>query len=1139
MSIYIPDSTADGTFDSTQYYTKTQVNNITSSLCSLGTVQNISADKTFQADVIFEQAAKMDDGLLTVSGHALALQDKAGTVALSSDLTPFTDIGTNTGEPHGFINRTDTTLSFDDAKLEFTITPTGADFSYYYKGTKKTKTGAQSITILDLEGLWFFYYDNETLTAVQTPWSILNHVPIAYIYWDGTNKISLNLGEERHGITMDSATHLYLHSTVGTRYASGLSLTGTTLGNGSLDTHAQVAITGGVIYDEDIQISITTPNGAALFSQDLSLPAQIPVWYRSGVSGYWRVKTANNFPVYKATSRLYYNDTSFGLTECTNNYFVASWIVATNDQRHPIICILGQRQDSSITNAETNNTLEALSFGTLPFAEMKVLYRLLFKTSNTYSNSVAASLQEILDLRTASSLPGGTYTATVHSSLAGLTDPNQHPASAISTTTTSFTNNLSASDDTVQTALNTINSFPNGLLSSASGAFRGSYVLQNSTVLGSGAFGGNLTVVGSGSFGGLYNQGYLFAAGTGSFSNLYASASGALGGSLTIGNSLATVSSSTMNYNVRNNPASAYSIDYSPTLNIYVAVTGGNIYSSTDLSTWTNRLTLTSVKSLRWYPSVSKFIGVRQNNTNPHRFVYSSNGTTWTTAAFPVLSTDYAWRNMTYSKDLNLFVAIAISAVGATDTIVKSTDGINWTTVTHPAVSNLQDVCWSSYLQKFVVIPTAVAGSETGLVSSDGTTWTTFTMPTHNSSGTKSVLSIDDNNLIVVSATKGASSYQITTSSDLVTWTSKLTGSTISGCFRMTYIREQGIIISPGEANFAFSRDRGNTWYTQVYYNISIESDVNVYRNLVVGGVLTKTLLVGAGVDIIFTGYNSAPNTNVDGLIVSAATGMFCGGGIYSVGDVFTEGNCRSMNSLVISSGSFGGLRVSGDGTVVGSGSFGGLYVSASGYVGGDFTVPQSGSFGGLYALGDSTVLGSGSFKGITVLQNADVLGSGSIGGNLTIANSGSFGGMLVKNNASVQGGVYLKTTGGTASELNYYEEASEDITFTGIWASGQTASAKFTRIGRTVILHVPSVIASSNTASSITNSAAISSRFRPATSFYGVIMATDNGSDTAGTISIIDDGSIYIGKGTSGLSGNYGGSGNAGFLGFTIAYSV
>jgi hypothetical protein len=212
--------------------------------------------------------------------------------------------------------------------------------------------------------------------------------------------------------------------------------------------------------------------------------------------------------------------------------------------------------------------------------------------------------------------------------------------------------------------------------------------------------------------------------------------------------------------------------------------------------------------------------------------------------------------------------------------------------------------------------------------------------------------------------------------------------------------------------------------------------------------------------------------------------------------------------------------------------------VSASGYVGGDFTVPQSGSFGGLYALGDSTVLGSGSFKGITVLQNADVLGSGSIGGNLTIANSGSFGGMLVKNNASVQGGVYLKTTGGTASELNYYETVDETIELSGIWAANRTVSAKFTRVGSIVTLHVPGTSATATTASTITNNGAFSSRFRPATSVYGTVIVTDNGVDKQGCISIIDDGSIYISGGDS-PSTNFAGAGTSGVLGFSFSYST
>jgi hypothetical protein len=467
MSIYIPDNISTWNLVSSEYYTKNQINTINSGLCSLGTIQIVTADKTFTGDVDFKATIK-PASLLSSSDLTVSLQDKAGTLALTSDVSPLTDINTATGEPHGFPNMTSTVISFDDAKLTFSITPTGADFFYYYKGTKKTKTGVQTVSITDTEGMWYFFYNNETLTASQSVWSITEHVPISLLYWNVTDKIRLNLCEERHGITMDSMTHLYLHSTVGTRYASGLTLIGTVLGNGSLDTHAQVAITAGVIYDEDIKIDISTPYNPLLeFSQNLSLPAQIPVWFRSGVPGYWRVKAPiDNFPVYKATSRLYYNATTWGLTECTNNYFVCSWIIATNDIRNPIICILGQRQDSSLSNSQANNTLSTLNFGSLPFAEMKPIFRLIYKTTTNMANSVAASLQEIQDLRQASSFPSGIYSVVDHSALSGLGNPNQHPSSAVSTTTTSFVNNLSAADSDVQIALTTINAFSNGLLSS-------------------------------------------------------------------------------------------------------------------------------------------------------------------------------------------------------------------------------------------------------------------------------------------------------------------------------------------------------------------------------------------------------------------------------------------------------------------------------------------------------------------------------------------------------------------------------------------------------------------------------------------------------------------------------------------------
>ena len=41
---------------------------------------------------------------------------------------------------------------------------------------------------------------------------ITEKVFAATIYWDATNKEAILVGDERHGITMDAATHEYLHN---------------------------------------------------------------------------------------------------------------------------------------------------------------------------------------------------------------------------------------------------------------------------------------------------------------------------------------------------------------------------------------------------------------------------------------------------------------------------------------------------------------------------------------------------------------------------------------------------------------------------------------------------------------------------------------------------------------------------------------------------------------------------------------------------------------------------------------------------------------------------------------------------------------------------------------------------------------
>jgi hypothetical protein len=349
--------------------------------------------------------------------HPQAVAGGASGFLSGADQTKLnrTQGGDITNEPNGFPNRTDSVMSFTPGTLTFRIAPTGVSYDVYVKGVKYTKSAPESALITDTEGLWYFYFDGTgALVASQTIWSIVNHVPIAYIYWDSAGDTAVVFGEERHGVIMDSLVHEYLHNTVGARYWTGLVLSGSIVGDGSLDAHAQVALTNGDVYDEDLLISIRhaavpTPP----FQQFLTPIAQIPVYYLSG-TGQWRRWVTTNFPAHLGAARLSYNLYSAPNWTTpdvdTNGKYVAMWLFATNNRSEPVIAVLGQRQDSNLNDAQAGNKYENLiSLTSLAFAEMKVLYRLIFQTSAIYANAIKARLRDVQDLRSIVNVAAGTY----------------------------------------------------------------------------------------------------------------------------------------------------------------------------------------------------------------------------------------------------------------------------------------------------------------------------------------------------------------------------------------------------------------------------------------------------------------------------------------------------------------------------------------------------------------------------------------------------------------------------------------------------------------------------------------------------------------------------------------------------------
>lgn len=350
--------------------------------------------------------------------------------------------------PTGFHTSDDTysTITWTDGSTTFSIAPAGSRFDVWVQGVRYTFTTAQEVVgdgtdFTIAEGLWYFYFDNTgALKASQTAWDLSQHAPVALIFWDDTNSKAIIVADERHGITMDWATHKYGHKTIGTRWDAlngGLGVTASIVGDGSADAHAQAAVADGNIFDEDLMIAITDSAAGGRFQQELSPTAEIPVYYRDGTT--WRRKTANTFPVLEdGANRVKFNEDAGGgnwvqSNVAANGSYMAMWFFATNCYSEPVVAILGQREDTTISDAQENNDFGSLDLSSFPFTEAKVIWRLIAQTSTTYGNTVHARWRDSQDYRSVSPIPAGGSTITDHNTLTGRDTFPAHPVEALYT----------------------------------------------------------------------------------------------------------------------------------------------------------------------------------------------------------------------------------------------------------------------------------------------------------------------------------------------------------------------------------------------------------------------------------------------------------------------------------------------------------------------------------------------------------------------------------------------------------------------------------------------------------------------------------------------------------------------------------
>ena len=347
---------------------------------------------------------------------------------LEYDGTAWVNTVRPSSEPIGHENKADSVISFNEGSRQFSIAPASTSYTVWCTGKRYVKTTTESVTIPDTSGLYYIYFNSSGSLAYKTTFFTWDQdTPTAYIYWNDVENKAYFFADERHGVTLDWATHEYLHRTRGAAIADGFGANSYTLvGDGSLDADAKIDIADGTFFDEDLQVDIehSASPTANTWQQRLQSGAYIPVFYK--VDSNWKKDTATQFPVKNSGTRAEYNLNTAGTWSTTaidNSKFGVMFVVATNNLSEPVLAIMGQAQYTDQGSAEAS-TWDELDLTGFPVVEFRPLYKIVFQTANAYANSPKTKFVNLLDLRQITSIgAGGSATAVSdHGSMTGLQD---------------------------------------------------------------------------------------------------------------------------------------------------------------------------------------------------------------------------------------------------------------------------------------------------------------------------------------------------------------------------------------------------------------------------------------------------------------------------------------------------------------------------------------------------------------------------------------------------------------------------------------------------------------------------------------------------------------------------------------------
>ena len=331
--------------------------------------------------------------------------------------TDMSQIFSATREPTGFVDRSDSHISFDVPTRTFSIQPLApaTSFDYLIHGIRYTINNTVTLTTPNTTGTYFIYLDTASTLHYQTTFDasiLMDKAIVAIVYWNATAGNAPYFADERHGITMDGMTHLYLHISLGTQYINGFSLLNI-ISNEQPPTNAaaRFGVSDGVILDEDLRHDIYNTGGKVNvydLEQSLVSIAQIPVLYRLGTTAEWNIKPATNYPMIEsgtvgyvgASSLPAWNElfgTEWRLTQVTSNRLFLMHYFATNDVNHPIVGVLGTSQYQNTPQGQREAEVELKTLTGLPFQEFTPIASVIFEVSTSFDNAVHARIHQTSD----------------------------------------------------------------------------------------------------------------------------------------------------------------------------------------------------------------------------------------------------------------------------------------------------------------------------------------------------------------------------------------------------------------------------------------------------------------------------------------------------------------------------------------------------------------------------------------------------------------------------------------------------------------------------------------------------------------------------------------------------------------------